>query len=1330
MLSDHFPSPEQASLSGVIAAYLQAVDGGAPPQPQELVQHYPHLAGQLRHFLATQAHLERLAQPLREGDGSAADAPTPAPDPGSPAKATNTPALADTVRYFGDYELHGEIARGGMGVVYRARQVSVNRPVALKMILAGALATDADVRRFKDEAETAANLDHPHLVSIYEVGEHQGQHYFSMRLLEGGSLAQRLHHYQHDPRGAAQLIATVARAVHHAHQRGLLHRDLKPGNILLDAQGQPHVTDFGLAKRLQGGGGLTQSGAIVGTPEYMTPEQAAGRKDLTTAADVYSLGAILYALLTGRPPFRNDNVLDTLIQVVEAEPPPPHALNPKVDRDLETICLKCLHKEPARRYGSMEALADDLERWLHGEPIRARRVGTLERAAKWVRRKPAAAALLGVLALALGSVAGLVFALWYLAEERAASEGELNQQLTTQSQQLATKLAREQELTGKLEGMVQNEKKLSLNLFDEIKLKKQALADALLSEQKALKQLSLSRQARFDTQLAQVAAIYKTDPQKALQLLEDSNACPFDLRDFTWGLYYQKCAPRQYRRLPAVEGHLAGVAFSPSGKMLVTAHTDAGWSLTAWNLATATRLWGPVKVPEAAVPSLEMGKHLVAFDDGVVLGTRMFPYQQQFLPMMESQEKYKPYLSTAISAYGKLDAKAFEDKTVSVWGVKEEPLVLKGHKNPVTFLQFSPDGRTLAACYKGGVKLWDVPTAKELAEIKTQDEYAEPVKVVTVSSGEVVLYKVEDDKLMVWPVSLPSKAEGKVTPFPGKVEQVLGVCPAQQAVLVQQTKGGRTTLWNWRTGERVEFPELRQPLAFSPDGQLLASAPPDPEVGHDPVGVELVLWQVNLTPDYISLPNSDVRFPAGSKSVVCLQSYEDGGILSSHDLKTGKGLFQHQFQKNDWGEKRYLSPDGKVLAIHGYGGQSINLWDVPTATKGPVLKLEKERSVRVVAFSPDGRKLASIDDNYNIKLWDIVTGKGIQSCKVKADTDKLWFTPDGKGLVWFKFDGLSIYTWDGTTEPKAVPLKGVKYFPLLSEPVFSPDGHLLALPNEKEIQLWDLTNQTLVGTSTQASTVKSLAFSPDGQSLAVGVSGKVLLWNVDSGTVRATFKSQSVKADSFSALAFLDGGRTLVAAAPNFLDQRESVVVFWNLATGQERLTLPNATGPLLVSPDGKALSVYPGWSWDKQKDTWKTREVKVYRSLPAPYLGIFPGHQLADAAFSPDGRTLALLNRLDKDNVTEIRLCDVTTGEERLLTEVTGPELFCLAFSPDGKTLAAGGRPYAKGEEGEIRLWDVVTGKEKATFTDLKCGPVWTLRFVQEGKTLLVGSHQLVLYY
>ncbi len=299
---------------------------------------------------------------------------------------------------FGDYDLIEELARGGMGVVYKARQRSLKRIVALKMILSGQFASAAERDRFRQEAELAANLDHRHIVPIYEVGEFEGHHYFSMKLLDGGNLARRVTQFVSDPRSGARLLATVARAVHHAHAHGFLHCDLKPANILLDAQGQPHVTDFGLAKRFQDDSALTASGAIMGTLSYMAPEQALGkRRELTPAADVYALGAILYELLTARPPFRAVTEMETVAQVLYNEPVPPRHLQPGVSPELEKICLKCLEKSPKDRYASAEALAENLDRYLRGEDVEG--TGLAKRLRRWTRREPELVARLGGLGL-------------------------------------------------------------------------------------------------------------------------------------------------------------------------------------------------------------------------------------------------------------------------------------------------------------------------------------------------------------------------------------------------------------------------------------------------------------------------------------------------------------------------------------------------------------------------------------------------------------------------------------------------------------------------------------------------------------------------------------------------------------------------------------------------------------------------------------------------------------------------------------------------------------------------------------------------------------------
>ena len=345
------------------------------------------------------------------------------------ALAEDEDAGEETPAWLGDYELLNEIARGGMGVVWRARQRRLNRVVALKLLRESSLPGESGARRFRIEAEAAAALRHPHIVHVYEVGETGGRWFLSMELL-AGSLAEKLRAGHLSPREAAGLLAKIARAVQHAHDRGILHRDLKPANILLDEAGEPRVSDFGLARLEARPDDLTVSGAALGTPAYMSPEQAAGKhREITTLSDVHGLGTILYEALTGRLPFRGESQLAVLRRVTEEEPARPSAGTPGIDRDLDTICLRCLQKEPARRYPSALALAEDLDRWARGEPIMARRAGTVERLWKWARRRPAAAALWIVAVLVLaGGIAGAALYTVRLERERAAALHRVSRQ--------------------------------------------------------------------------------------------------------------------------------------------------------------------------------------------------------------------------------------------------------------------------------------------------------------------------------------------------------------------------------------------------------------------------------------------------------------------------------------------------------------------------------------------------------------------------------------------------------------------------------------------------------------------------------------------------------------------------------------------------------------------------------------------------------------------------------------------------------------------------------------------------------------------------------------
>ena len=368
-------------LDEILADFLEKQEAGEPLSPADLIAAHPEFAEEIREFFADQDQL-RAASPL------------------ATAIISRRPVLG-TIRYFGDYELLEEIARGGMGVVYKARQKSLNRIVAIKMILTGQLASESDIKRFQTEAESVANLKHPNIVAIHEVGRQAGHSYFSMDYVAGQNLSEIVREHSLPAKIAARYVAQIAEAIEYAHRQGILHRDLKPSNILIDANNAVHITDFGLAMRVEGDSELTRTGQILGTPSYMPPEQAQAKRGLIgPASDIYGMGALLYELLTGRPPFRGESTVETLRQVTDTEPLSPRLLNPAVPKDLETICLKCLEKEPHKRYATARFLAEDLNRFLKLEPILARPISHPARLWRWCKRKPAIASMLGVTLLA------------------------------------------------------------------------------------------------------------------------------------------------------------------------------------------------------------------------------------------------------------------------------------------------------------------------------------------------------------------------------------------------------------------------------------------------------------------------------------------------------------------------------------------------------------------------------------------------------------------------------------------------------------------------------------------------------------------------------------------------------------------------------------------------------------------------------------------------------------------------------------------------------------------------------------------------------------------
>jgi eukaryotic-like serine/threonine-protein kinase len=564
-----------------------------------------------------------------------------------------------------------------MGVVFKARQMTLNRPVALEMIKAGVLAGDAELRRFQNEAEAVALLDHPGIVPVYEVGEHDGQKYFSMKLIDGSNLAEQLPSFQDDPRAAVALMTETSEAVQHAHMRGILHRDLKPANILVDAQGHPHITDFGLAKRVESDVELTASGAIMGTPAYMSPEQAAGRRgSMTLTTDVYGLGAILYALLTGRPPFGGDSLIETLDAVRTALPEPPAKRNAKVPRDVELICLKCLEKNPADRYPTAEALADDLKRWAAGEPVSVRAAGNVERLTKWARRKPtlAAAYTLGLLTVLLGGLGGAAVWQW----RAAATARDL-----AATAKLAAEKARDGEATARA---------AAEQARDEVARTREALA------------------AIEDGRTMEVAyqEWRENNVATTLNLL---SATRKDLRGWEWRYVDRLC----HLDLLTLKGHAGGVisaGFSPNGSRVVTAsgdNTAKVWDARSGALVLTLTGHAPGDFG-AGILSASFSPDGSRIVTGGADATAKVWDARTGAEILTLRGHTESVFSARFSPDGEHIVTASHDKTAKVWDARSGALVLTltGHTGWISSASFSPDGaRIVTASYDQTAKVWD-----------------------------------------------------------------------------------------------------------------------------------------------------------------------------------------------------------------------------------------------------------------------------------------------------------------------------------------------------------------------------------------------------------------------------------------------------------------------------------------------------------------------------------------------------------------------------------------------------------------------------------------------
>jgi WD40 repeat protein len=1120
-------------LEEAVADYLMAADAGRPPEQESFLARYPDLRAELAEFLADLSALAVLVEPLHPaaaerpgaagatepgetlplselatvpGAGaSAPDAtiaiPPRAHEPGTitaleraggtatQTDPAETAALegsggADApvtlpggtrVRYFGDYELIRELGRGAMGVVYKARQISLNRPVALKMIKSAVLASEDELRRFQNEAEAVATLDHPHIVPILEVGNYHGQRYFTMKLVGGTSLDKNLADYAANPGAAAQLLATAAKAVHHAHQRGILHRDLKPANILRDERGEPFVTDFGLAKRVVGDSELTHSGAILGTPSYMAPEQASGRRGaVTTASDVYGLGAILYGLLTGRAPFGGDSIADTLEQVRSAPPAPPSRINSRTPRDLEVICLKCLEKDPARRYMSAQALADDLGRYVAGEPITARPTSPLERAWRWCIRNPAVATLAALLGAALlaGTTLSTVLAI------RATHEAEK-----------ARRVARDLRKANDWSERLRYDAEINL-AFRDFEANNIALASRRLTEQ------------------------VPSSPETG------------DHRGFEW--HYLQATLRPELRGLEHGAAVESVAFSPDGRCLASGCWDN--TVLMWDVATGNKLATFRGHHDSVV-------HVAFSPDGRRIASASYDKTVRIWDAISGRElaafcgHQAIVKSVAFSPDGRRLACAGQDNTVRIWdvGTGQEVLALTGHANVVVEAVFSPDGRRLASASQDRTaRIWDAATGRELLMLGGGNG---GVWTVAFSPDGTRLASAGRDRT----VHLWDAATGReLATCRGHAEDVRSVAFSPDGRRLA-SGGWDNTVRIWDAAAGRELAVLRghhqgvECVAFSPDGRRLASAGDMTVRIWDAVssrertllrGHESLAWAVAFSPDGHRLASAgdmtvrvwdvetarELAALRGHQATVMSVAFGPVGrrIASAGadstvriwDADSGSELMTLAGHK---GEVYCVAfrPDGRRLASGG-GDSTARIWDAGTGRE--IRALKAQSWIRGVAFSPDGRRLATAGRDHTVRIWDPETG--IEVATLTGHTSMVMgvaFSPDGKRLASASYDN-TVRLWDVATGLERNMLRGHLH-PVWTV-AFSTDGKRLASASyDKTARIWDAaTGRELAAfrdLADFAHPASCVAFSPDGLRLASATGGNraVQIWD-------------------------------------------------------------------------------------------------------------------------------------------------------------------------------------------------------------------------------------------
>ncbi|MCI0639307.1 MAG: protein kinase [Gemmataceae bacterium] len=1027
--------------------------------------------------------------------------PRPESSPLAPREDNNSP-IESSIQRFGPFEIRGELGRGGFGIVFLAHDTRLGRDVALKVPRTDVLVS-ADLRaRFQQEARAAAGLDHPNLVPLYEAGEVGPISYLASAYCPGITLAEWLR-LQEKPapfKDAASLLEILATAVQHAHERGIIHRDLKPANVMLVSGGvvsgadddgtthhspltthqeplpltsyQPRITDFGLAKLLDGQPQQTHSGHLLGTPTYMAPEQAEGRGQIGPAADVYALGVILYELFTGRPPFQADSGLATLLLVRKEEPVSPSRLRPKLPRDLETICLKCLEKEPTKRYAAAQDLADDLRRFLNAEPIRARPIGALGRVAKWIRRRPATAALVAVSTLAaLLLLTVLVISDVQIREKQKQTENAL--QSTTEA--------------------------------------KNHLAQALDREWQT-QYLYRIRLAYMSWQEANV--------MQAQEFLTSCLPKPGqkDLRGWEWHYLQRLCHPELLLVRTDNSNKAFAVTFSPDGTRVVLVQDDKTVSVRDVASGNVLRtLPGFSSIPRS-------NSQAAVSPDGKLLALAGYPNHVLKVWSLEDGRELRNHRGDqlAFSPDGKsLAAADFQDNTVRVYdaGTGAELRSCRLPLDRLCSLVFRADGLWVASpnSKESTIQIWNADTGERCFELR--DEATFVTCLAFAPDGQRLASADGSGNVKLWNMRL------------GQLEAAFARHPAPMSCVAFSPDGRRLAVGDSVGSLKIldtnghELLTLRghlrsvSAIAFSPDGSLLASA-----------GLErMAVWHVTKDPEAFVFRGHEgfVRSLAFAQ-LGRLASVGGDGTVKVWEPATGRVLLDLPTRMGGL-QQVMFSPDGDRLLVCDRSGRGKQLDAVGRVLE--TFNAPKDKMRWAGAVCPQWACLASVDFANSIKLWDWKASKLLFTLTGHADSiNAVAFSPDSLRLASASNDR-TVQLWDTATGSELFTLRG--HDGNVQCVAFSWDGRLLASAgNDKLIRVWDVSRGKeimRIRNRFGRNLVNAVAFSPDGRRLASsGFDPTVTLWDVETGEEALTLRCQRM---GIGTLAFSPDGRYLAAAS-------------------------------------------------------------------------------------------------------------------------------------------------------------------------------------------------------